>query len=109
MKRIITTAACLLTISALASAQDQTNIVMIVVDDLGYADMSHTGIATDVSTPNIDALAEEGVRFILRIQWWDQALSASQRYIHRPNSTRRPNVRREREEECRRLYDRTIW
>ena len=44
-------------------ASSNTNIVMIVVDDLGYADLSCTGIAKDVQTPNIDKLAERGVRF----------------------------------------------
>lgn len=39
------------------------NIVLIVVDDLGYADMSCTGLASDVFTPNMDKLAESGVRF----------------------------------------------
>lgn len=39
------------------------NIVIIVVDDLGYADLSCTGIAKDVKTPNIDKLAQRGVRF----------------------------------------------
>jgi len=45
------------------SKTDTPNIIIIVVDDLGYADMSHTGMASDVSTPNIDALAESGTRF----------------------------------------------
>jgi len=39
------------------------NIVLIVVDDLGYADMSVTGNTTDVQTPNIDAIAANGTRF----------------------------------------------
>ncbi|WP_372801446.1 sulfatase-like hydrolase/transferase, partial [Lutibacter sp.] len=39
------------------------NIVLIVVDDIGFADMSHTGLATDVKTPNIDELAKNGVYF----------------------------------------------
>lgn len=43
--------------------KNKPNIVLIVVDDLGYADMSHTGLADDVSTPNIDKLAHTGVRF----------------------------------------------
>ncbi len=41
----------------------EPNIVLIVVDDLGYADMSCTSLATDVSTPSIDKLARSGVRF----------------------------------------------
>lgn len=39
------------------------NILLIVVDDLGYADLGCTGLALDVETPAIDRLAESGVRF----------------------------------------------
>lgn len=45
------------------SQKTTPNIVLIVVDDLGYADMSCTGLAEDVNTPNIDLLADAGVRF----------------------------------------------
>ena len=38
------------------------NIVFIYLDDLGYGDLSCYG-ATAIKTPNIDALANEGVRF----------------------------------------------
>lgn len=38
------------------------NIVVIYVDDLGYGDLSAYG-ATSVTTPNIDKLANNGVRF----------------------------------------------
>ena len=49
---------------ALSSCSKQANrkspnIILIVVDDLGYADMSCTGLAPDVSTPNIDLLADK--------------------------------------------------
>ncbi|MDD7983534.1 sulfatase-like hydrolase/transferase [Lentisphaera marina] len=47
----------------LLCATDKPNIILIVVDDLGYADMSHTNTVNDVSTPNIDALAESGFSF----------------------------------------------
>jgi len=48
----------------LAFAEDRPpNVVLIVVDDLGYADLSCTGLADDVETPNIDRLAQEGLRF----------------------------------------------
>ncbi|MBG7613126.1 arylsulfatase [Polaribacter sp. BAL334] len=40
----------------------QPNIVIIYLDDLGYGDLSSYG-ATELSTPNIDALANGGVRF----------------------------------------------
>jgi len=41
---------------------NQPNIVVILADDLGYGDLSSYG-ATEVSTPNIDRLAREGMRF----------------------------------------------
>jgi len=39
------------------------NIVVIVSDDQGYADLSCYDHPKDVNTPNIDRLAEQGVRF----------------------------------------------
>ena len=38
------------------------NIVFIMADDLGYADLSCYG-RRDYTTPNIDRIAERGVRF----------------------------------------------
>ena len=51
-------------LSVFAAQAKQPNIVLIVVDDLGYADLSciEDG-AKDVHTPNIDKLAARGVRF----------------------------------------------
>ena len=40
----------------------QPNIVIIYTDDLGYGDIGANG-ATEIKTPNIDKLAEGGVRF----------------------------------------------
>ncbi|MBI1902355.1 MAG: sulfatase-like hydrolase/transferase [Planctomycetia bacterium] len=40
----------------------QPNVVFILVDDMGYGDLSCMG-AKDIQTPNIDRLAAEGVRF----------------------------------------------
>ena len=39
------------------------NIVFIMADDLGYADVACYG-RPDLSTPNIDRLAAKGVRFL---------------------------------------------
>ena len=38
------------------------NIIVILADDLGYADLGVQG-NTDIPTPHIDSIAEEGVRF----------------------------------------------
>ena len=40
----------------------QPNIVLILVDDLGYGDLASYG-AADMQTPHIDALIAEGMRF----------------------------------------------
>lgn len=43
-------------------ADERPNIVCILVDDLGYGDLSSYG-ATDLRSPNIDRLIESGMRF----------------------------------------------
>jgi len=43
-------------------AISKPNILMILVDDLGYGDLSSYG-ATDLKTPHIDRLMAEGMRF----------------------------------------------
>ena len=49
--------------SAVAQAQPQArpNVVLIITDDLGWADIGSYG-APDVKTPNIDGLARDGIR-----------------------------------------------
>jgi arylsulfatase len=44
-----------------ADASRRPNIVIILGDDLGFADLGSFG--SEISTPNLDALAQEGVRF----------------------------------------------
>lgn len=44
-----------------ALAQRPPNVVLIMMDDIGYGDLGSYG-ASDVRTPNIDRLAREGVR-----------------------------------------------
>src|SRR5687767_12310088 len=45
-----------------AQEQRRPNIVHIIADDVGYDDVGCFG-AKDVKTPNIDRLAEQGIRF----------------------------------------------
>ena len=46
------------------AAADQPNIVVILTDDQGYADISlNPHHPKEVSTPHMDALAEDGVVF----------------------------------------------
>jgi arylsulfatase A-like enzyme len=40
----------------------QPNVLLVVLDDLGYGDLACYG-ATDVKTPRLDALAASGIRF----------------------------------------------
>jgi len=44
------------------AAKTKPNIVVVFVDDLGYADLGVQGQAKDVRTPHLDRLAAEGVR-----------------------------------------------
>lgn len=50
-----------LCLSTTGFAQQPTNIILIVADDLGYGDVGAYG-ATDILTPNIDSLASGGVK-----------------------------------------------
>jgi arylsulfatase A-like enzyme len=47
--------------AAPAQTPDRPNIVLIMCDDMGYSDLGCYG--GEIATPNIDRLAEEGVRF----------------------------------------------
>ena len=45
-----------------AAQAERPNIVIIVADDMGYADIGVHG-ATDIQTPAIDSIAQDGIRF----------------------------------------------
>ena len=49
----------LLFISCAPQKTDKKNIIIILADDLGYSDLGYFG--SEISTPNIDDLAEKGV------------------------------------------------
>src|SRR6478752_9377424 len=50
-----------LSTSILAQKQPKPNIVLIMVDDMGYSDLGSYG--SEIQTPNLDKLAKEGIRF----------------------------------------------
>ena len=65
MKNKILSLGCGLALSAIgAQAADinKPNIIMILVDDLGYGDLSCQEGSTDVQTPHIDRLLNQGIR-----------------------------------------------
>jgi arylsulfatase A-like enzyme len=45
------------------SASEKPNILLIVVDDLGFNDLAINNNNKEIDTPNMDKLAREGVRF----------------------------------------------
>lgn len=66
--KIINTMLPLLALPALTAAAqqrqaaDRPNVIFIYADDIGYGDLSCNG-STTIRTPNVERLAQEGVRF----------------------------------------------
>ncbi len=56
------TAAILSFVASGFGAPDRPNVIFMLMDDMGYSDISCYG-STSVSTPNIDRMASEGIRF----------------------------------------------
>src|SRR5579862_8302250 len=66
IRSCIPLAACVLLtfrLQAQTTAPIKTNVVIILADDLGYADIGVQAVSKDVATPNIDSIAKNGVRF----------------------------------------------
>ena len=52
----------LLLAASVRAAADRPNVLVLLADDLGYADLGCYGVR-DIATPHLDQLAREGVRF----------------------------------------------
>ena len=52
---------CMVTPLQAMATEKQPNIIVILADDMGFSDIGCYG--GEIETPNIDALAEEGLRF----------------------------------------------
>lgn len=51
----------LFSLALAASANEKPNIILILVDDMGYSDLGCFG--SEIKTPNIDTLAQNGIKF----------------------------------------------
>lgn len=53
---------CVLAIGRVSTADERPNFIVIFCDDQGYQDLGCFG-SPDIKTPNVDRMAEEGMRF----------------------------------------------
>lgn len=86
--------ACLSLAPALTAQAAKPNILFILADDLGYSDLGCYG--GEIKTPNLDALAENGLRFTQFYNtgrcWPSRAALMSGFYPHQVHRDALPNV-----------------
>lgn len=61
MRRILNKVGFALFLCVTAQAASRPNIILIMVDDMGWSDIGCYG--SEIETPNLDTLAENGIRF----------------------------------------------
>ena len=84
MKSSLSILLALLLTAAVAHAADKPNIVVILADDLGNADLGYRGSA--IRTPNLDVLAKGGVR--LESYYGQQLCTPARAALITPDATR---------------------
>jgi arylsulfatase A-like enzyme len=50
-------------IYAAVAAYERPNVILMMADDLGYGDVAYHGFNQDILTPNLDAMAANGLQF----------------------------------------------
>jgi arylsulfatase A len=97
MKKIVFTVLSFCLFLVTASAQKKPNVIFILADDLGYAEISCNG-ADNYKTPNIDKLAENGLRFdhcyVGALCGPSRAMIMTGRYPFRTGATNQDNTGR---------------
>lgn len=63
MKYLLFSAVSFLLSAGFVAAADRPNIIVILADDLGFGDVSCNNPESKIATPNIDRIAQEGMRF----------------------------------------------
>jgi arylsulfatase A-like enzyme len=63
LPKVLTIAGIAISSSFQLLSQQKPNIIFILADDLGYGDLSCYNPASGIITPNIDKIAEDGVKF----------------------------------------------
>ena len=61
LKYFILFSALIICSVSFAQKDAKPNIILIMVDDMGYSDIGSYG--SEINTPNLDKLASEGIRF----------------------------------------------
>jgi arylsulfatase A-like enzyme len=63
MKKLIPILLIIVLLASCAKSPERPNVVFILADDMGYGDVSMNNPQSKIPTPNIDKLAEKGIRF----------------------------------------------
>ena len=61
---ILGASALFMALACLAAAGPRPNVILILADDLGFGDVAHLNPESRIPTPNLDALAEQGMVFV---------------------------------------------